>query len=168
MRDVARQVPVAEERRLRLLRLLPVPGEQRGWSPTDGEVALDPDRELVALIVDHRDVVSGERAPDRARLHGAVGEVREDDVGLGLAVAVRDRQPPALLEDRDDVGVEIVAGRDESPEPGRAEPLELRMRRERLVLGRRLAQDARAESEQEVEALVDVEGAVLERDLGAA
>ena len=41
MRDVTCEDQVAEERGLRLLGLLPVPGEQRGRAATDGEVALD-------------------------------------------------------------------------------------------------------------------------------
>ena len=136
MRDVAGHVPVAEERRLRLLRKLPVAGEQRGGSATEGEITFDTVRQLVALVVDDRHVVAGKGAAARAGLHGTVREVRDDDVRLGLAVAVGDRHAPALLEDRDDLGVEEVAGRDEAPEARRAEALELRVLGERPVLAR--------------------------------
>ena len=48
----------------------------------------------------------------------AVGEVGDDDVRLGLPVAVVDRHAPALLEDGDDLGVEEVAGGDEASQAG--------------------------------------------------
>ena len=73
-----------------------------------------PGGQLVALVVDDRDVVAGKRTADRARLRRAVGEVGDDDVRLRLPVAVVDRHAPALLEDRDDLGVEEVAGGDEA------------------------------------------------------
>ena len=115
VRDITGQVPVTEEGRLRLLGLLPVAGEERRWPAADGEVALDPGRKLVALVVDDRHVMARDRAPERSGLDGAVGEVRDDDVRLGLAVAVRDGQAPALLEDGDDLGVEEVTRGDETP-----------------------------------------------------
>ena len=68
VRDVAGQVPVAEERGLRLLRQLPVAGEQGRRPAADGEVALDPGGKLVALVVDDRDVMAGKRAAERAGL----------------------------------------------------------------------------------------------------
>ena len=67
VRDVTGQVPVAEERSLRLLRELPVPGEQRRWPSAHREIALDARGELVALVVDDRDVVARERAAEGAR-----------------------------------------------------------------------------------------------------
>ena len=116
VRDVAGQVPVAEECGFRLLRKLPVAGEQGRRSSAYGEVSLDAGGKLVALVVDHRDVMARERAAERARLHRAVGEICDDDIRLGLAVAVRDRHAPALLEDSDDLRVEEVAGRHEPSE----------------------------------------------------
>ena len=110
----------------------------------------------------------GERAAERAGLDAPVREVRDDDVRLGLAVAVGDGHAPALLEDRDDLRVEEVAGRDEPAEARRPEALELGMLGEHAVLGGRLAEDARPESEQEIEPLVRVELALLEDDLGAS
>ena len=104
LRDVAGEVPVTEERGLRLLGKLPVAGEQRRGSSAYGQVAFDAGGKLVALVVDDRDVVTGQRAAKRAGLHGAVCEVRDDDVRLRLSVAVVDRHAPALLEDRDDSG----------------------------------------------------------------
>ena len=59
LRDVAGEVPVAEERGLRLFGELPVAGEERRRPTAHGEVALDARRELVALVVDDRDVVAG-------------------------------------------------------------------------------------------------------------
>src|SRR5262245_15800902 len=73
LRYVAGHVPVAEEGRLRLLGKLPVAGEERRRPAAHGEVALDSRRELVALVVDDRDVVAGEGAADRAGLRCAVG-----------------------------------------------------------------------------------------------
>ena len=147
-------------------RKLPVAGEQGRRAAADGEVALDPRGKLVALVVDDRDVVAGKCAAERAGLRRTVGEVRDDDVRLGLAVAVVDRQSPALLEHRDDLGVEEVAGRDETTEPRRAEALELGVRREGAVLRRRLAEDARPEPEHQIESLVGVELALVQDDLG--
>ena len=59
VRDVAREVPVPEESRLRLFGELPVAGEERRRPATHREVALDARRQLVALVVDDRDVVAG-------------------------------------------------------------------------------------------------------------
>ena len=168
VRDVACEVPVAEECRLGLLGKLPVAREQRGGPAADGEVALDACRKLVALVVDDCDVVAGDRTAERARLHRGVGEIRDHDVRLGLAVAVRDGHAPPLLKDGHYLRIEEVAGRHEPPEAGRAEALELGMFRERAILGGRLAEDARPEPEEEVEPLVRVERALLEHDLGAA
>ena len=167
VRDVSGQVPVAEESRLRLLRQLPVAREQGGRPAPHGEVALDPGRKLVALVVDDANVMTRHGPPEGARLDRSVGEVRDHDVRLGLAVTVGDGHAPALLEDRDDLRVEEVAGRNEPPEAGRPEAFELGVLGERTVFGRGLAEDARAEPEEQIEPLVGVERAVLEDDLGA-
>jgi hypothetical protein len=166
-RDVAGEVPVAEERRLRLLRLLPVAGEQRRRTPAHGEVTFDPGGQLVALVVDDGDVVSRQGAAERSGLHSGVGQVRHDDVRLGLSVTVGDGHSPALLEHRDGLGVEEVARRDQAPQARRAEALQLRVLGQRTVLAGGLAENARAEPEEEIEPLVGVEGAVLEHDLRA-
>ena len=167
VRDVAGEVPVAQEGGLRLLWKLPVAGEQGRRPAADGEVALDAGRKLVALVVDDRDVVAGERAAERAGLGSTVGEMRHHDVRLGLAVAVVDGQAPALLEHGDDLWIEEVPGRDETAEPRRAEALELGVRRKGGVLGWRLAEDARPEPEHQIEPLVGVELAFMQHDLGA-
>ena len=168
LRDVSGQVPVAEERRLRLLGELPVAGEEGRRTAPNGEVALDPGRKLVSLVVDDRDVVAGERTADRAGLRRAVREVGDHDVRLRLSVAVVDGHAPTLLEHGDDLGIEEVAGGDEAAEARRAEALELRVLGERRVLAGGLAEDARPEPEEQVEPLVDLEPAVVEDDLGAA
>src|SRR4029453_8703126 len=84
--DVAGEGPVAEERRLRLLGEVPVAGEERRRPAAYGEVALDAGGKLIPLVVDDRDVVARERTADRAGLGGAVREIGDDDVGLGLSV----------------------------------------------------------------------------------
>ena len=168
MRDVAGEVPVAEEGGLRLLGLFPVPGEQGGWAASEGEIALDAGRELVALVVDDRDVMAGQRTADRAGLRGTIGEIRDHDVRLGLAVAVVDSHAPPLLEHGDDLGVEEISGRDEAAEAWGAEPLELRVLRHDAVLGGGVAENARTEPEEEVEAFVGVELALVEHDFRAA
>ena len=99
---------------------------------------------------------------------GLVGEIRDDDVRLRLAVAVVDGHAPPLLEHGDDLGIEKVAGRDEAAEARGAEPLQLRVLREDAVLGGGVAENARAEPEEEVEAFVGVELAVVKHYFGAA
>ena len=167
VRDVSGEIPVAEEGRLGLLRQLPVAREHGRRSASHGEIPLDSGRKLVALIVDHTDVMAGQRPSEGAGLHRSVGEVRDDDVRLGLAVPVGDGHAPAFLEDRDDLGIEEVSGGHEPPETGRPEALEPGVLGEHAVLGRRLAEDARPEPEEQIEPLVGVERAVLEDDLGA-
>ena len=138
--DVARQVPVAGERALRLVGRVPVAGEERRWSAADGEVAFDPRRKLVPLAVDDRDVVTGQRLPERAGLDRDVrAAVRDDDVRLRLPVPVVDLQAPHLLEERGDVGLEVVAGGDEAAEAVRAVALRGRASGGRRALGTRRA-----------------------------
>ena len=115
-RDVAGQVQIAAVGALGLFRGVPVAGEQRRRVPADREVALDAVRKLVALVVDDRDLVPGKGASDRARLPDPVAGVADHDVRLRLAVAVVERQAPALLEDLDDLRLEDVSRGDESTE----------------------------------------------------
>ncbi len=115
-RDVSGQVEIAAKRTLRLVGCFPVAGEQRRRMTADREVALDTVRELLTVVVDDGDVVPGERPADGTGLPHVVAPVTDDDARLRLAVAVVDREPPALLEDLGDLRLEDVPGRDEPAE----------------------------------------------------
>ena len=166
-RPVAGEVPAVPEDRVGLLGRVPVAGEQRGRSPDQREVALDAVRTDVTRLVDHGDVVPGRGQAHRARPDRRAGRVGDEQRVLGLAVAVVDGQPERVLEARDHLRVQRLAGRDRVAEPRevhRTQGVELR---EHPILGRRLAEHRDAESLQEREPLLRVERPLVQHDLGA-
>ena len=167
--DVAGEVEIAAERALRLLGRLPVAGEQRRRIAANCEVAFDPARELVSLIVDDHDVKACEGTSERAGPLGiVVAAVTGDDVRLGLPVPVVDGQAPALPEDLDHLGLEHVTRRHEPSQAWGPEARELVVLGKRPELARRLTEDGRTDPVDVLEPLLRVELALVDDGLGSA
>src|SRR5262249_5613921 len=88
---------------------------------------LQVDRDLALLgppsvLVEERDLVAGERAAHRPGPHRLPGAVADLARRLRLSVAVTDRDAPRLLDLRDDLRIERLAGADELAQRHRMGP----------------------------------------------
>ncbi len=168
--DVAGDVEVASEDRLRLVGSLPVAREERGRAAPHGEVSLLAGWKLVPTCVDDQDVAAGKRKADRAGTRRCVGSVADDRSALDLAVPVVNRDAPGVLERRNHVGAQRVARRDHAPEPEWDVAPENRVTRfgQCAVLRGRLAEDRDLEPADQIQSLLRVERTVVDDDLRAS
>ena len=104
----------------------------------------------------------GPSSPAAARRRRVAGEL----AGLGLAVAVADPQPGRLVPGAEHLGVERLAGGDQSAQRG--DPPRPRAVGDHAVLGRRHAEHVHALALGDLEPLGGVEAGVVQQGGGAA
>ena len=162
LRAVARDVPLAAVRSVRLFFILIVAAEERRRIAAQADVADVPGLARLTLGIHDADVVSGRRLAHRAGPDFHPRPVSDQQRVFGLPVAVEDRQPERVFPARQYFGIERLAGGDAMAQlrnlPALAEPFELRFD---AILRRRLAQNGHLEIANQVHALRRIEGSFV-------